>query len=88
MNVTERSKVADDLLVEMARLGAGSPEDKVAVAGMLAGKVVASVVSDARDRSSAVTALQSAMSAQLTWETAGEHRARQPIGRMGMEDDE
>ena len=86
MNVTERSKLADDLLADMTRLAA-TPEDQIAVAGMLAAKAVASAVADPRNRGQAVRAVTSAMNAQLTLETAGEHRAVQPIGRMSLEDD-
>ena len=88
MNVTDRNKVADELFANLSQLGVSTPEDKVAVAGMLAAKVIASAVDDTRNRSAAVRSLQATMSAQLTLETAGDHRALQPIGRMGVEDDE
>ena len=88
MNATERNKIADDLFAELARTTSGSTEDKIAVAAVLAAKVVASATSDSRNRSATVRSLTMIMTAQLTLETAGEHRALQPIGRMGTGEDD
>ena len=85
MNVTERSRVADDLVAALDRANA-EPAERSAIAGMCAGKVIASSV-EGNQRGQAAKALNGAMTAQLTLETAGEYRSLQPIGRLGMDDE-
>jgi hypothetical protein len=84
---TERARVADELLGLLASQAA-TPADRVIIVGMLAAKAISADDMDPRGRGSAVKSLTNVMNAQLTLETAGEHRAVQPVGRLSTEDDE
>lgn len=88
MNVTERGQAADAIAAQVVALSGAAPADVLAIGGMLAAKLVVAALQDPRGRSDAVRALTSAMNAQLALETAGEHRVSQPIGRLGMEDED
>lgn len=88
MTAGERNVLADQLMDLLRQQSGMSAGDQVATVAVLAGKVIAAAVPDNMMRSSASKGFLSTMNAQLTLESAGEHRATQPIGRFGMEDDE
>ena len=88
MNVTERGQAADELAARIIALPGVTPEEALSIGGMLAAKIIIRVTEDARLRKQSAQAFNAAMNAQLTLETAGEHRVSQPIGRMSMEDED
>lgn len=88
MNVTERGQAADAIAAQIIALPGATLEEALSVTGMLAAKIIVRVTDDVRLRKQSVQAFQAAMNAQLTLETAGDHRVSQPVGRMSMEDDD
>lgn len=88
MNVTERGQAADTIAAQIITLPGASLEEALSITGMLAAKIIIRVTDDARLRKQSLQAFQAALNAQLTLETAGDHRVSQPIGRMSMEDED
>lgn len=88
MTAGERSTVADQL-VEALRLAASGATvgDQVAIAAIMAGKVIATGAQSGTDRGQAAKTLVMLLNAQLTLESVGEHRPPTPIGRFSSEDE-
>jgi hypothetical protein len=87
MTMTERNAIAENLFDQFKSMTSSDVAgDQVAIIAALGGKVIASYV-DAGNRPAAMKAFMTTLNAQLTLESAGEHRATQAIGRFSMDEE-